>query len=150
MLRRVRGWLQEVFDRRPGESDQHDHDRTPLCSLEVRAEGRRLEGYAALFDARRAWAAPGQTGRGYGSLARDIVPLVDHDPAILARTGARPCGSPRIRAGSFDLDVPYVARRDVLSPGRRGDLGGASFAFTVDDAPATLGPAKREPRSVTL
>lgn len=111
-------------------------------AVEVRAKGRRLEGYAATFDnpasiggrftetiARGAFAA---TLRSQG----DILALVDHDPGrVLARTRS---GTLRLaedtRGLSFDIDVPdTTAGRDVLALAERGDLGGMSFGFTAID-----------------
>lgn len=111
-------------------------------AVEVRAKGRRLEGYAATFDnpasiggrfvetiARGAFTA---TLRSRG----DILALVDHDPGrVLARTRS---GTLRLaedtRGLSFDIDVPdTTAGRDVLALAERGDLGGMSFGFTAID-----------------
>jgi len=81
--------------------------------LEVRAKGRKLEGYAATFD------TEARIGRTIETIAKgafsasletrgDILALVDHDPArVLARTRS---GSLRLsedsRGLAFDLDVP--------------------------------------------
>lgn len=109
---------------------------------ELRAKGRRLEGYAALFGTTAPIGgdlietiAPGAFA---GSLAtrRDILALVDHDPTrVLARTRS---GSLRLAEDSqglaFDLDLPDTqAARDVLALAERGDLGGMSFGFTATD-----------------
>jgi len=106
---------------------------------ELRAKGRRLEGYAATFGAEARITdfvetiAPGAFA---ASLAErdDILALVDHDPArVLARTKSKTLRlSEDTRGLHFDLDVPDTgAGRDVLALAERGDLGGASFAFTV-------------------
>jgi uncharacterized protein len=111
-------------------------------AVEIRAKGRKLEGYAATFDnpatiggrfvetiARGAFAA---TLRSRG----DVLALVDHDPGrVLARTRS---GTLRLgedtRGLSFDLDVPDTSHgRDVLALAERGDLGGMSFGFTAID-----------------
>ncbi|WP_186397671.1 HK97 family phage prohead protease [Stappia sp. TSB10GB4] len=111
-------------------------------AVEIRARGRKLEGYAATFDnpasiggrfvetiARGAFAA---TIRGRG----DVLALVDHDPGrVLARTRS---GTLRLaedsRGLAFDLDVPDTTHgRDVLALAERGDLGGMSFGFTAVD-----------------
>lgn len=111
-------------------------------AVEIRAKGRKLEGYAATFDnpatiggrfvetiAHGAFAA---TLRGRG----DVLALVDHDPGrVLARTRS---GTLRLaedtRGLSFDLDVPDTSHgRDVLALAERGDLGGMSFGFTAID-----------------
>jgi HK97 family phage prohead protease len=106
---------------------------------EVRARRRRLQGYAATFGAEARIAdfvetiAPGAFG---ASLAErgDVLALVDHDPGrVLARTKS---GTLRLtedsRGLAFDLDVPATSvGNDLLALAERGDLGGASFAFTV-------------------
>lgn len=108
-------------------------------TAEVRAKGRRLEGYAAVFHSEARIAdfvetiAPGAFA---ASLAErgDILALVDHDPGrVLARTKS---GTLRLaedtRGLAFDLDVPATtAGNDVLALAERGDLGGMSFAFSV-------------------
>lgn len=126
-------------------------------AAEIRAKGRRLEGYAATFDnpatiggrfvetiARGAFAAS-LRGRG------DVLALVDHDPGrVLARTRS---GTLRLsedtRGLAFDIDVPDTsAGRDVLALAERGDLGGMSFGFTaVDEA---RDGDRRELRAVDL
>lgn len=111
-------------------------------SIELRAKGRRLEGYAATFG-RSAdiggrfmeTIAPGAFSGSLRSNA-DILALVDHDPGrVLGRTRS---GSLRLsedsRGLAFDLDLPEtVAGRDVLALAERGDLGGMSFGFTALD-----------------
>lgn len=110
--------------------------------VELRARGRRLEGYAATFD------TPANIGgRFVETIARgafsaslrakgDILSLVDHDPArVLARTRS---GTLRLsedtRGLAFDIDLPdTTAGRDVLALAERGDLGGMSFSFTPVD-----------------
>lgn len=108
---------------------------------EVRAEGRRLVGYAATFGTearigdftevieRGAFAETLET-RG------DILALVDHDPTrLLARTRT---GTLRLnedqRGLAFEIDVPDTTLgNDVLAMADRGDLGGMSFGFAVRD-----------------
>ena len=109
---------------------------------EVRANGRRLEGYAAIFDneARIGHDLIETIAKGAfaGSLGdrKDILALVDHDTSkVLARTKS---GTLRLsedtRGLAFDLDVPDTqAGRDVLALAARGDLGGMSFGFTAID-----------------
>lgn len=109
------------------------------AEIEVRAKGRRLEGYAALFGVRARIGSMEEEIRGgafTGALrsGRDVLALVDHDPArFLARTRS---GTLRLaqdsRGLAFDLDVPDTADgRDVLTLAERRDLGGMSFGFTV-------------------
>ncbi|MFT4002878.1 MAG: HK97 family phage prohead protease [Rhizobium sp.] len=111
-------------------------------TVEVRAKGRRLEGYAATFSNAANIAgrftetiAPGAFSASLRSKA-DVLALVDHDPGlVLARTRS---GTLRLsedsRGLAFDLDVPdTVAGRDVLALAERGDIGGMSFGFTALD-----------------
>ncbi len=111
-------------------------------TTELRAKGRRLEGYAALFGSEARIGAgivetiaPGAFSRTLAQRA-DILALVDHDPTrVLARTRS---GSLRLsedtRGLSFDMDVPDTqAGRDVLTLAERGDLGGMSFGFEARD-----------------
>ena len=111
------------------------------ADVEVRAKGRRLEGYAALFnhetdlgtfrEAIRAGAFSPSLRSG-----RDILALADHDPhRVLARTKS---GTLRLsedsRGLAFDLDIPDTqAGRDILALAERGDIGGASFGFVATD-----------------
>ena len=109
---------------------------------EIRARGRRLEGYAAVFDSE---ARIGDhlietiaQGAFAGSLGakKDILALVDHDPSrMLARTRSGTLRLAEDRHGlAFDLDVPDTqAGRDVLALAARGDLGGMSFGFNAID-----------------
>lgn len=110
--------------------------------VELRAEGRRLSGYAATFGGAAELPgglvetiAPGAFAASIRS-GRDILALVDHDPArLLARTKS---GTLRLaedaRGLAFDLDLPETqAGRDVLALAQRGDLGGMSFGFTVTE-----------------
>ena len=126
-------------------------------ATEVRAKGRKLQGYVATF---------GTEARIGGDLVETIAPdaftttlatrsdilaLVDHDPSrLLARTKS---GTLRLtqdtRGLAFDLDVPDTqAGRDVLALAERGDLGGMSFGFTVQDE--HLDGNRRELRAVEL
>ncbi|MGE4324157.1 MAG: HK97 family phage prohead protease [Sphingobium sp.] len=105
--------------------------------FEVRTAGRRIEGYAATFNAEadlgafRERIAPGAFR---GALAGDILALLDHDPGnVLGRTRS---GTLRLsedsRGLAFSLDLPDTrAGRDVLELAQRNDLGGMSFGFTV-------------------
>lgn len=126
--------------------------------MELRAAGRRLEGYAATFGTEARIADFTETilpGAFRGSLSpsRDVLALVDHDPAkVLARTKS---GSLRLvedpRGLSFSIDLPDTqAGRDVLALAERGDLGGMSFGFTVPKDGERWQGRKRELRSVVL
>jgi len=110
--------------------------------IEVRAKGRRLEGYAATFGAAAKIGDPLTETISPGAFANslrsrpDILALVDHDPArMLARTRS---GTLRLLEDdhglAFDLDVPDTqAGRDVLALAERGDIGGMSFGFLAVD-----------------
>src|SRR5262245_49518228 len=112
-----------------------------IIAAELRAKGRRLEGYAAVFgvEARvndfTESIRPGAFQQSL-SAGNDIIALVDHDSArVLARTKS---GTLRLgedtRRLHFSLDVPNTsAGHDVLALAERGDLGGASFGFLVLD-----------------
>lgn len=126
---------------------------------EIRASGRRLEGYAAVFHTEARLGSFVETiapGAFAASLADggDKLALVDHDPArVLARTRS---GTLRLaedtRGLAFDLDVPDTqAGRDVLELAKRGDVGGMSFGFRVHgpDGEAWKGN-RRELRAVDL
>jgi HK97 family phage prohead protease len=127
-------------------------------AAEMRAKGRRLEGYAATFgtEARildfSEVIAPGAFAASLAERA-DILALVDHDAGrVLARTRS---GTLRLAEDSkglaFDLDVPATtAGQDVLALAERGDLGGMSFAFTLRDGGEHWQGDRRELRSVVL
>jgi HK97 family phage prohead protease len=123
-------------------------------SAELRAKGRRLEGYAATFGTEAhvndfvETIAPGAFR---DSLGKDVVALVDHDSSrVLARTKSKTLRLAEDSKGlAFDLDVPDTsAGRDVLALAERGDLGGMSFAFIPIDE--RWDGDKRELRSVDL
>lgn len=125
---------------------------------EIRTKGRRLEGHAATFgteariDDFLEVIAPGAFRDSIGR-DRDILALVDHDTKrVLARTKS---GTLRLaedsRGLAFDLDLPDTSYgRDVLTLAERGDIGGMSFAFTVDPSGEEWRGDRRELRSVTL
>ncbi|UWR99223.1 HK97 family phage prohead protease [Phaeobacter inhibens] len=126
-------------------------------TTELRAKGRRLEGYAALFgtEARIGCGMVETIAAGAFSQTleerADILALVDHDPhRVLARTRS---GTLRLsqdaRGLAFDLDVPDTqAGRDVLALAERNDLGGMSFGFSARDE--YLDGSQRELRAVDL
>lgn len=106
-------------------------------SLELRASGRKLEGYAAVFgiEARIGnFVEVIRPGAFRGSLkgGNDIIALVDHDPSkLLARTKS---GTLRLSEDSkglqFEIQVPGTQLgNDILELAQRGDLGGMSFGF---------------------
>ena len=126
-------------------------------STEIRAKGRKLEGYAATFDNPASIGgrfvesiAPGAFASTLRSQT-DILALVDHDPSrVLARTKSGTLSlSEDARGLAFSLDVPDTSHgRDVLALAERGDLGGMSFGFTAVDE--YRDGDRRELRSVEL
>lgn len=126
--------------------------------LELRAAGRKLEGYAAVFN------EPAKIGNRFtevvlsGAFTRtlatgsDVLALVDHDPTrLLGRTSS---GTLRLaedtRGLHFEIDTPDTQLgRDILTLAERRDLGGMSFAFR---ATSEAWPARdrRELRAVEL
>lgn len=125
--------------------------------VEIRAKGRRLEGYAATFNTETRidgrfteTIAPGAFSPSIKA-GRDVLALVDHDPArVLARTKSGTLRLSQDTKGlAFDLDLPdTTAGRDVLALAERGDLGGMSFGFTILDEKRT--GDRRELRAVDL
>tara|TARA_B100001057_G_scaffold491943_1_gene583273 strand:- start:171 stop:710 length:540 start_codon:yes stop_codon:yes gene_type:complete len=106
---------------------------------EVRANGRRLEGYAATFGAEARIGSIVETiapGAFRAALAGDVLALFDHDAGkVLGRTRS---GTLRLledsKGLSFSLDLPDTqAGRDVQALAERSDLGGMSFGFTIAD-----------------
>jgi HK97 family phage prohead protease len=143
--------------------DEHHHralERRSIAAAELRADvaGRKLEGLAAVFnqDARIAnrfseRVLPGAFAQSLAS-GRDILALADHDPVrLLARTRSGTLRLNETAKGlAFSLDVPDTQDgRDLLTLAQRGDIGGASFAFTVQRE-AWPAPDKRELRQVEL
>ena len=125
-------------------------------STELRARGRRLEGYAAIYgtEARIAdFTEVVMPGAFKATLGGDVLALMDHDPAkVLGRTKS---GTLRLsedsRGLAFSLDLPETtAGRDVLALAERGDLGGMSFGFTVPDGGQRWQGDRRELRAVNL
>jgi HK97 family phage prohead protease len=128
------------------------------AALETRAEGRKLVGYAAVYDSETRISDFTETirrGAFTASLANgaDKLALVDHDNGkVLARTKS---GTLRLsedeRGLQFEIDVPQTTLgNDILAMATRGDLGGASFAFTVADGGESWSGDRRELRSVNL
>ncbi len=137
------------------------------AAFELRAvsgEKPRLAGYAAVFDKPSRdlggfveFVRPGAFKR---SLAAgvDVVALVSHDARmILGRTGAGTLALTEDAKGlAFDVVLPPTsAARDLLVSVERGDIAGASFAFTTPKGGdrwtfAKDGPAQRELLDVDL
>jgi hypothetical protein len=123
---------------------------------EVRASGRRLEGYAATFGSEARLGSIVETiapGAFRASLTGDVLALMDHDPSrVLGRTRS---GTLRLSEDSkglaFSLDLPDTAAgRDVLELAQRSDLGGMSFGFMVPKGGDSWAGERRTLRAVTL
>lgn len=111
-------------------------------NIELRSDGKRLIGYAAVFN------LPSQDLGGFqevvmpGAFTRslsespDVVALWDHDArSVLGRTKS---GTLRLsqdtRGLRFEIEAPNTTvGADVLEMVGRGDVTGASFAFTVKE-----------------
>jgi HK97 family phage prohead protease len=120
------------------------------AAIELRAAaGRRLEGYAAVFDAAADLGGFSETIRpgAFAATLRarnDILALVDHDPGrLLARTSSGTLSLAEDSRGlAFTIALPDTTLgRDVLALAERGDLGGMSFGFR---AKAENWPAKHQ------
>ena len=128
------------------------------AAFELRAVGRKLEGYAATFGTPAKIGQFTETIRAGAFRASllnpsaDVLALVDHDPGrLLARTSS---GTLRLsedaRGLAFSLDVADTQLgRDVLTMAERRDLGGCSFGFRVKDE-AWPAADQRELRAVEL
>jgi hypothetical protein len=109
------------------------------AAIEVRASGRRLVGYAAVFNQPTSIAnfrervAPGAFAASLAAGA-DILALVDHDAGrLLGRTRNRTLRLAEDARGlAFELDLPETSLgADILALASRGDIGGMSFGFQV-------------------
>ena len=113
------------------------------AAAEVHAAGRRLAGYAAVFDAPTRIGdrftetiKPGAFRASLANPKSDPVMLVDHDAGKML--GRRSSGTLRLhedgRGLAFECDVPDTAiGRDLLTMVQRGDCRGCSFGFRVVD-----------------
>ncbi len=128
------------------------------AAAELRASGRRLVGYVA------RWDSPARIGTFTETVKRgaftatlasgdDVLALADHDAAaVLGRTKS---GTLTLREDdqglAFDLAIPDTQKgRDLLALAERGDLGGCSFGFTVNEGGDHWSGDTRELRSVRL
>ena len=123
---------------------------------ELRASGRKLEGYAALFGSEARIGSFTETiapGAFRSALTGDVLALLDHDQGkVLGRTRS---GTLRLsedtRGLSFSLDLPDTAAgRDVLALAERNDLGGMSFGFTVPKGGDSWSGERRTLRTIGL
>jgi HK97 family phage prohead protease len=118
-----------------------DIERRAAQSLDG-ADENKLVGYAAVFD-KPSEGLPGFTeivrpGAFSRSLqeGRDVIAVVHHDMRQVL--GRRSAGTMRLEEDSkglrFEIDLPdTTVGRDTGVSVKRGDLRGASFAFTVPE-----------------
>lgn len=108
------------------------------AELEIRAKGRRLEGYAAIFG-ERAKIADFQEEFRSGAFAdslkgNDVLALIDHDVSrFLARTRNQSLKLAEDSRGlHFEIALPRTAlANDILALAEDGSLGGASVGFVA-------------------
>ncbi len=134
-----------------------DHHAAPGLELRADTAGRRLTGYAAVWNTPATIGGFTETvlpGAFRASLAsgRDVLALVDHDPTkLLGRTGSGTLTLAEDTQGlKFDIALPDTAlARDLLALVKRRDVGGMSFGFKATDEawPTTT---RRELRAVDL
>lgn len=134
----------------------------PACQMErrsfseIRASGRKLEGYAATFAAEAdlgSFVERIEPGAFRSSLAGDILALHDHDPArVLGRTRSNTLKLYEDSRGlGFELHLPNTTvGRDVEALAERGDLGGMSFGFLVPEGGESWQGRKRSLRAIDL
>lgn len=120
------------------------HERR--AALELRTDrgstgGSRLVGYASVFDTLsqdlggfREIVRPGAFKRSLESNRSDPLALVHHLPHLVL--GRRSAGTLRLSEDSkglaFDIELPNTqVARDLAVSVERGDIRGASFAFSV-------------------
>lgn len=119
----------------------NDLEKRSYPAVTLRAAGRKLEGYAAVFNTETRIGsfneriAPGAFTKTLTE-NNDILALVDHDKGkLLARTAS---GSLKLSEDAkglhFALDLPDTQLgRDIQALAERRDLGGMSFGFLVTD-----------------
>lgn len=126
--------------------------------LELRARGRKLEGYAAKFNTEARIAdfvetiAAGAFARSLTS-DRDVIAMMDHDTSkVLARTRSKTLKLAEDSTGlHFELPIPDTGPgRDVLALAERGDLGGMSFGFMVPKGGEIWNGNRRTLRAIDL
>lgn len=114
------------------------------CRIEADDSGRKLRGYAIVFDSLsqdlggfQEIIAPSAVDRALDE-AHDIRALVDHDSGkIIGRTRSGTLSLKKDKHGlrvaiDPDLEISYV--KDIMRSVSRGDVSGMSFGFrTLDD-----------------
>lgn len=125
-------------------------------ATELRASGRKLEGYAATFNTDARIGTFVETilpGAFRAALSGDVLALFDHDMGkVLGRTRS---GTLRLwedtRGLAFSLDLPDTAPgRDALALAERNDLGGMSFGFNVPKGGQSWAGEKRTLSAIGL
>ncbi len=108
-------------------------------TLQLRAEGSTLVGYAAVFGQKTDLGYCSESinpGAFTASLARnDVVALVDHDVSkLLGRTKSGSLSLKEDTHGlAFTLSLPDTSTgRDVAALAARQDIGGASIGFLIE------------------
>jgi len=132
-----------------------DLERRAFAECRVEQDGKRLRGYAIVFNQKsvdlggfREVILPEAVDRTLKE-AIDVRALVDHDSSkVLGRTTAGTLTLRKKATGLYiDIDPPNTtASRDILESVRRGDVTGMSFAFRVleDDWRESEGMPLRE------
>lgn len=118
------------------------NERRPALELRATAgKSPRLEGYAAVFDSPSEdlggfveYVRAGAFRRTLQSNSNDPLALVHHMPHLVL--GRRSAGTLQLaedtRGLHFRVDLPdTTTARDIAVSVERGDIRGASFAFTV-------------------
>lgn len=109
------------------------------AAIELRTgPGRRLEGYAAVFNSTAdiggrftETIAPGAFAKTLAA-RNDVLALIDHDPTkVLGRTKSGTLRlSEDLKGLAFDISVPNTTTgNDIIEQALLGNIGGASFSF---------------------
>lgn len=138
--------------------------RTAFELRTVKGKTPRLAGYAAVFDSASddlggftETIRPGAFARSLQDNKSDPLALVHHMPHLVL--GRRSAGTLRLNEDkkglAFEIDLPDTqTARDVATSVERGDIRGASFAFSVpgggDRWTFGAGVARRELLDVDL
>lgn len=108
---------------------------------ELRADGKRLTGYASVFNIEadigpfREIVRPGAFSRSLVS-GRDTIATIDHDPSrLIARMRSKTLTLSEDAHGlAFDLSLPDTSLgRDIAAMIARNDIGGMSFSFRATE-----------------
>lgn len=133
-----------MTDRRAVYGSSIETRRAPALRFEASAAGgpRRLVGRAAVYNVVtdigpfRERIAPQAFAKTIGESGADVLALLDHNAEkVLGRTKAGTLRlSDSVAALEFEIDAPDTsAGRDAMALAMRGDLGGASIGFIVEE-----------------